>query len=63
MQLGRVRDHRLGDQHARRTHTIAALNFLQHIDGPAQKTKLGHYQKQTWFRPGQDHFKETFVVV
>jgi hypothetical protein len=27
---GRVRD-RLGYQHARRTHTIAAFNFLHHI--------------------------------
>ena len=24
-------DHRLGYQHARRTHTIAAFNFLHHI--------------------------------
>ena len=27
----RVCDHRLGYQHARRTHTIAAFNFLHHI--------------------------------
>ena len=26
-----VCDHRLGYQHARRTHTIAAFNFLHHI--------------------------------
>jgi hypothetical protein len=31
MQLGRVRDHRLGYQRARRTHAIAAFNFLHHI--------------------------------
>ena len=31
MQLGRVRDHRLGYQHAWRTHTITAFNFLHHI--------------------------------
>ena len=31
IQLGRVPDHRLGDQHAWRTDTIAAFNFLHHI--------------------------------
>src|SRR4029450_441954 len=30
-QLGRVCDYRLGYQHARRTHTIAAFNFLHRI--------------------------------
>jgi hypothetical protein len=33
MQLGRVRDRRLGYQHARWTHTIAAFNFLHHVLG------------------------------
>jgi hypothetical protein len=30
-KLDRVRDHHLGYQHALRTHTIAAFNFLHHI--------------------------------
>jgi hypothetical protein len=31
MQPGRVRDHRLGYQNARWTHTIAAFDFLHHV--------------------------------
>src|SRR5690242_1285355 len=31
MQPGRVRDHRLGCQHARRTDAIATLDFLHYI--------------------------------
>ena len=40
-----LRDHRLGYQHARRTHTVAAFNFLHHIfAGDFQQTlfAFGH---------------------
>ena len=45
MQLGDVRDHRLGYQRARRTHSIATFNFLHHV--------LGDNFQQTFFAVAQ----------
>ena len=48
MQLGRVRDHRLGYQHTRRTHTIAAFNFLHHIFADDFQQTLFAFGHSAW---------------
>ena len=48
MQLGRVRDHRLGYQDAGRTDTIAAFNFLHHIFADDFQQTLFAFGHSAW---------------
>ena len=48
MQPGRVRDPRLGYQHARWTHTIAAFNFLRHIFADDFQQTLFAFGHSAW---------------
>src|SRR4029450_268445 len=47
-QLGRVCDYRLGYQHARRTHTIAAFNFLHRIFADDFQQTLFAFGHSAW---------------
>ncbi len=48
MQPGRVGDRRLGYQHARWTHTIAAAQFLRHVLGNNFQQALFAFGHSAW---------------